>query len=85
MFGKRAVKFRIYLGLYGQIEAGTCFSSGVLRGAMGGVGVFNIPHPRNSEGPPKSCQIQPDCEKCSKLLNLGSQHPKMFGKKEVKF
>ena len=22
------------------------------------------PPPRNSEGPPKSCQTQPDCEKC---------------------
>ena len=28
----------------------------------GGVGVLNPP--RNSEGPPKSCQIQPDCENC---------------------
>jgi len=27
-----------------------------------GVAVFN--HPRNSEGPPKSCQTQPDCENC---------------------
>jgi len=37
-----------------------------------------------SEGPPKSCQTQPDCEKCYKLLNLGRQHPKMFGKKGSK-
>ena len=29
----------------------------------GGFGVFNPP-PRNSEGPPKSCQTQPDCENC---------------------
>ena len=29
----------------------------------GGLGVFNPP-PRNSEGPPKSCQTQPDCENC---------------------
>jgi len=35
-------------------------SSGVPRRG-GEVGVFN-PTPRNSEGPPKSCQIQPDCE-----------------------
>ena len=43
------------------------------------------PPPRNSEGPPKSCQTQPDCENClKKLLNLGRQHPKMFGKKRSK-
>ena len=45
----------------------------------------STPPPRNSEGPPKSCQTQPDCENCYKLLNLGRQHPKMFGKKAVKF
>ena len=33
--------------------------SGVPRG---GFGVFK--HPQNSEGPPKSCQTQPDCENC---------------------
>ena len=43
------------------------------------------PPPRISEGAPKSCQTQPDCENCKKLLNLGRQHPKMFGKKAVKF
>ena len=31
----------------------------------GGFRGFNPPpHPRNSEGPPKSCQTQPDCENC---------------------
>ena len=30
-------------------------------GVRGGFGVFKPP-PRNSEGPPKSCQTQPDCE-----------------------
>ena len=34
-------------------------SSGVPRGWFGGSN-----HPRNSEGPPKSCQTQPDCENC---------------------
>ena len=29
----------------------------------GEFGVFKPPH-RNSEGPPKSCQTQPDCENC---------------------
>jgi len=28
----------------------------------GGWGCLNPPPPRNSEGPPKSCQTQPDCE-----------------------
>jgi len=51
----------------------------------GGLGGFKPPPPRNSEGPTKSCQTQPDCENCLKLLNLGCQHPKMFGKKVVKF
>ena len=40
---------------------------------------------KNSEGPPNSCQTQPDCENCYKLLNLGCQHSKIFGKKAVKF
>ena len=35
-------------------------SSGVPRGR--GLGGSNPP--RNSEGPPKSCQTQPDCENC---------------------
>ena len=30
----------------------------------GGFGVFKIPPQKNSEGPPKSCQSQPDCENC---------------------
>jgi len=29
-----------------------------------GGGCSNRPLPRNSEGPPKSCQTQPDCENC---------------------
>ena len=32
-------------------------------GVPGGGG-FKLPLPRNSEGPQKSCQTQPDCEKC---------------------
>ena len=27
-------------------------------------GGFKLPQLRNSEGPPKSCQTQPNCEKC---------------------
>jgi len=31
----------------------------------GGRGLWgSTPPPRNSEGPPKSCQTQPDCENC---------------------
>jgi len=33
------------------------------RGGGRGLG-FQTPPVRNSEGPPKSCQTQPDCEKC---------------------
>ena len=68
------------LPLLGIITRTVQPSSGVLRGGWG----FKPP-PRNSEGPPKSCQTQPDCENCQKLLNLGCQHTKMFGKKAVKF
>jgi len=40
---------------------GVILYSGVPRG--GGLGCPNTPPPpRNSEGPPKSCQTQPDCE-----------------------
>ena len=45
-------------------------------------GVWGVQTPtRNSEGPTKLCQTQPDLWK----LNLGRQHPKMFRKKAVKF
>jgi len=57
--------------------------SGIPRRCFGGVST--TPPPTNSEGPPKSCQTQPDCEKCYKLPNLGRQHPKMFGKNTIKF
>jgi len=30
----------------------------------GGWGFISSPPPRNSEGPPKSYQTQPDCENC---------------------
>ena len=66
----------IYLFIY------KCLSAVAYRGGV--FGGFNPP-PRNFEGPPKSCQTQPDCENCSKLLNLGRQQSKMFGKKAVKF
>ena len=57
------------------------FQAVAFRG-RGGVGVFKPP--RNSEGPSKSCLTQPNCENCYKLLNIGRQHSKMFGKKVSK-
>jgi len=50
----------------------------------GGVWGVQTPPPRNSEGPPKSCQTQPDCENCWKMLNLGRQHPQDVRKKGSK-
>ena len=55
-------------------------------GVPGGAGfrVFN-PSPRNSEDPPKNRdQLNPIVNTVKKLLNLGRQHTKMFGKKTVK-
>ena len=49
-------------------------------GGFGG----STPPPRNSEGPPVSSQTQSDCENCQKVLNLGRQQPKMYGKKGSK-
>ena len=59
-----------------QFTQGIPHTSGVPRGGLG-----CSTHPPNSEGPPKSCQTQPDCENYYKLLNLGRQHTEMFGKK----
>ena len=33
-----------------------------ISGVPGGGGLLKLPTPGNSEGPPKSCQTQPDCE-----------------------
>ena len=51
--------------LYSDFEA-TAFGGRIKTNhwrTEGGVGGFKPP-PRNSEGPPKSCQTQPDCENC---------------------
>ena len=45
----------------GQEPSTETVGSGVPGG--GGLGCSNLPT-RNSEGPPKSCQTQPDCENC---------------------
>ena len=50
----------------------------------GGFGVFNPTSPPKFGSPPKLCQINPIVKTVKKLLNLGSQHPKMFGKKGSK-
>ena len=60
-------------------------SSGSQWRTKGGGRVFNSP-PRNSEGPPKNrAKLNPIVKTVKKLLNLGRQHTKMFGKKAVKF
>ena len=60
-----------------------CFiASGVPRG--GGLGVFKPSPPRNSEGPPKSCQTQPDCEKLSKIAEFRTPTPQDVRKKGSK-
>ena len=62
------------------------YSVGQWRTEGAGLGGSTQPPPQgNSEGPPKSCQTEPDCENCQQLLNLGLQHLKMFGKKSIKF
>jgi hypothetical protein len=49
----------------------------------GGFGVLTPPEIPKAL---KNCaKLNPICENCKKLLNLGRQHPKMFGKKAVKF
>ena len=53
----------------------------------GGVwGIQTPPPPRNSEGPPKSCQTQPDCEKLLKTAEFRTPtHQDVRKKKAVKF
>ena len=53
----------------------------------GGVWSVQTPPPRNSEGPTKNrAKLNPIVKTVKKkLLNLGYQHTKMFGKKAVKF
>jgi len=44
-----------------KFERRHSYSAVAYRGGLGG---SNPPPPRNSEGHPKSCQTQPDCENC---------------------
>ena len=41
--------------------------------------------PQNSEGPPKSCQTQPDCENCSKFAEFLMRTQQDVRKMAVKF
>jgi len=50
----------------------------------GGLGVQPPLPPRNSEGPPKSCQTQPDCEKCLKNAEFRAPTPHDVRKKDSK-
>ena len=57
--------------------------SGVPRGD--GLRVQTPPPPRNSEGPPKSCQTQLDCEKLLKIAEFRTPTPQDVREKLVKF
>jgi len=61
-------------------------NSGVPMGVGVGVGVFNpAPPPEIPKALQNRAKLNPILKTVKKLLNLGSQHPKMFGKKAVKF
>ena len=68
-----------------------CIVSGFLRGVneisgvpRGGLGCSNPP-PDIPKALQNRAKLNPICENCKKLLNLGRQLLKMFGKKAVKF
>jgi len=48
-------------------------------------GVFKPPQLEILKALQNCAKLNPICENCQKLLNLGRQHPKMFGRKAVKF
>jgi hypothetical protein len=54
-------------------------------GEWGGCGVQLPPTPRNSEGPPKSCQTHPDCEKLLKIAEFRTPTIQDVKKKDNKF
>jgi len=56
--------------------------SGVPRG--GGVGEFNPPPPEIPKALQNRAELNPIVKTVKKWLNLGRQHPRMFGKKAVK-
>jgi len=58
-------------------------TSGVPMG--GGVWGVQTPSPEIPKALQNCAKLNPTCENCYKLLNLGSQNPKMFAKKAVKF
>ena len=51
----------------------------------GGFGVFKLPPPEIPKALQNRAKLNPIVKTVKKLLNLGRQHPKMFGKKTVKF
>ena len=65
-------------------QSGLSWTNGVPRG---GFGCSNPPPPRNSVGPPKNrAKLNPIVKTVKKkMLSLGRQHTKMFGKKAAKF
>jgi len=56
-----------------------------ISGVPRGVGRFKPPSPpRNSEGPPKSCQTEPDWENCLKIAEFRTPTPQDVRKKGSK-
>ena len=55
-------------------------TSGVPKGGLG----CSNPPPRDSEGPPKSCKTQPDCEICKKIAEFRTPTPQDVRKKGSK-
>ena len=51
-----------YCKAIGKLSGTHTLAAVAYRGGWGGLGVSKLP--RDSEGPPKSCQAQRDCEKC---------------------
>ena len=64
-----------------KIQVSLTSNHGVPRGGVWGV----RPPPEIPKALQNRAKLNPICENCLKLLNLGRQHTKMFGKKAVKF
>ena len=66
-----------------SVRFNLCTVSGV---SSGSVGVQTPPPPQEiPKALQNSAKLNPIVKTVKKLLNLGRQHPKMFGKKAVKF
>ena len=59
--------------------------SGVPRGVGGLGGSVPTPTPEIAKARQNRANLNPNVKTVKNLLNLGRQHPKMFGKKALKF